>query len=366
MEINLVLGQMAVLMDWCSMLPPRLTFKESGLRSQPAVTFTGTRAMLHNGTAGLVGQPSLTTIFVAKSNNASGRRFFKLGATSARAGEVFVLAQDASFRYNNGNKVLDNDGFQGNEPTLAVFQVDLSNGYEDGRYWLNGIEAESTAESTSGSPATLPPSGFEIIVGTDQQKPVRCTLVSKGIFTKFSCSTVSFLVVNSMRGARTCSSNTVSKDLYTFDSTMPGSYALTYRVSNSSGNSAEATRTVKVIDTTPPSITLTGGSIQVVGVGSFFTDPGFSAEDASDGIITDKVNVIGNTIDTSKPGIHEIEYLVADSAGNAAPRTIRTVVVQHTEIPVHAYWKFDETAGTTAQDSSGNEIHGTLKELLWL
>ena len=104
-----------------------------------------------------------------------------------------------------------------------------------------------------------------------------------------------------------------------------------------------------MIDTTPPSITLTGGSIQVVGVGSFFTDPGFSAEDASDGIITDKVNVVGNTIDTSKPGIHEIEYLVADSAGNAAPRTIRTVVVQHTDIPVHAYWKFDETAGTTAR-----------------
>ena len=103
-----------------------------------------------------------------------------------------------------------------------------------------------------------------------------------------------------------------------FDSTMPGSYALTYRVSDSSGNSAEAIRTVKVIDTTPPSITLTGGSIQVVGVGSFFTDPGFSAEDASDGIITDKVNVVGNTIDTSKPGIHEIEYLVADSAGNSA------------------------------------------------
>ena len=337
-------------------------FKESGLRSQPAVTFTGTEAMIHNGTAGLVGQPSVTTIFVAKSNNESGRRFFKLGATSARGGEVFVLAQDASFRYNNGNKVWNNDGFQGNEPTLAVFQVDLSNGYEDGRYWLNGIEAESTAESTSSGPANLPPSGFEIIVGTDRQG-------SGALHPGFQGDIHEVLVFDRILsggelnawGANLQFKYGVEGTYAPFDSTMPGSYALTYRVSDSSGNSAEATRTVKVIDTTPPSITLTGGSIQVVGVGSFFTDPGFSAEDASDGIITDKVNVIGNTIDTSKPGIHEIEYLVADSAGNAAPRTIRTVVVQHTEIPVHAYWKFDETAGTTAQDSSGNEIHGTLK-----
>src|SRR5262249_41642292 len=44
----------------------------------------------------------------------------------------------------------------------------------------------------------------------------------------------------------------------TVDVTTPGTYTITYSVSDPSGNPATATRTVKVVDTTPPVITTTG------------------------------------------------------------------------------------------------------------
>jgi hypothetical protein len=68
-------------------------------------------------------------------------------------------------------------------------------------------------------------------------------------------------------------------------------------------------------DTTPPLITLQGGTPLTHPVGENFEDPGAAAEDDFDGDITNMIITTG-TVDTSKPGDYEITYRVEDQAGN--------------------------------------------------
>ena len=64
------------------------------------------------------------------------------------------------------------------------------------------------------------------------------------------------------------------------DTSVIGSYTVTYNVTDSSGNDAtEVTRTVSVTDTTVPVITLVGDAQITVEVGSTYTDLGATASD---------------------------------------------------------------------------------------
>ena len=63
------------------------------------------------------------------------------------------------------------------------------------------------------------------------------------------------------------------------DPSVPGSYTLTYSVSDSSGNKAQATRVVTYIDVTAPVITLTGDTVMELDNGAVYEEPGFVATD---------------------------------------------------------------------------------------
>lgn len=104
-----------------------------------------------------------------------------------------------------------------------------------------------------------------------------------------------------------------------------GTYTLTYRVTDSSGNVGEVKRTVRIADLTAPVVTLKGEQSTYIKVGTAYTDPGFTASDNIDGDITTKVSVSGS-VDTSKMGINTINYQVTDSFGNKTTAT-RTVYV---------------------------------------
>lgn len=106
-----------------------------------------------------------------------------------------------------------------------------------------------------------------------------------------------------------------------------GTYTLTYRVSDSSGNVSEVKRTVKIADITPPAITLKGEQSTYIKVGTAYTDPGFTASDNIDGNLTGKVAVTG-TVDTSKMGINTITYSVSDAYGNKTTATREVYVYQ--------------------------------------
>ena len=107
-----------------------------------------------------------------------------------------------------------------------------------------------------------------------------------------------------------------------------GTYTVTYDVSDAAGNPAtQVTRTVNVVDTTLPLITLNGITPVTVEVGSVYTDDGATATDNYDGDLTASIIVGELPVDTSVIGTHIITYDVTDSSYNHAIQVTRTVYV---------------------------------------
>ncbi len=134
----------------------------------------------------------------------------------------------------------------------------------------------------------------------------------------------------------------------TVDGHTYGTYTLTYRVTDSSGNAAELQRTVRIADLIAPTIALNGATMSYIKVGTPYADPGFSASDNIDGDMTAKVTVSGG-VDTSKMGINTITYTVTDTFGNntTVSRTIYVYEKQAVANPVNpgnkvVYLTFDD------------------------
>ncbi len=105
----------------------------------------------------------------------------------------------------------------------------------------------------------------------------------------------------------------------------PGTYTLTYSVSDAAGNSASATRTVVVADHTAPVVTLVGANPLEIQAGHSYSDPGATAWDNVDGDLTSSIEVSGS-VNASTPGTYSVTYSVSDAAGNNASK-VRSVVV---------------------------------------
>ncbi|MCP4414248.1 MAG: DUF5011 domain-containing protein [Gammaproteobacteria bacterium] len=111
----------------------------------------------------------------------------------------------------------------------------------------------------------------------------------------------------------------------TVDTSTVGEYELTYNVTDAAGNAAiELTRSVNVVDTTAPVITLNGDNPMTIEHGSTYTEPGATVTDNVD---TNLVASITGTVDTSTLGSYEITYNITDTAGNVATAVTRTVTV---------------------------------------
>ena len=118
------------------------------------------------------------------------------------------------------------------------------------------------------------------------------------------------------------------------DTAKLGIYTVTYNVSDSNGNAAvEMVRTITVVDTTGPVITLTGDPEITVEAGATYSDAGATATDAVDGDVTANIESTG-TVDTTKLGKYILSYNVSDAAENTATAVIRTVTVADTTAPV--------------------------------
>ncbi|MEK9155930.1 MAG: immunoglobulin-like domain-containing protein [Patescibacteria group bacterium] len=113
-----------------------------------------------------------------------------------------------------------------------------------------------------------------------------------------------------------------------------GDYIVRYNVTDTAGNSAiEVTRTVHVIDSTAPIITLIGGDHISTEVYIPYIDPGATALDNYDGDITGSIVPTG-TVDADTIGDYLLYYNVTDAAGNAAAEVTRTVHVVDTTAPI--------------------------------
>lgn len=119
----------------------------------------------------------------------------------------------------------------------------------------------------------------------------------------------------------------------TVNSAVIGSYPIEYVATDSAGNVTRLTRMVSVVaddtaDTTRPVITLVGGNEEIK-VGDVWIEPGYSATDNVDGVITDRVDVIG-VVNGAVAGAYTIMYTVSDIAGNV--RTATRIVTVKAEV----------------------------------
>ncbi len=101
---------------------------------------------------------------------------------------------------------------------------------------------------------------------------------------------------------KTCKKITDYKTNSNIDNTKTGSYQVTYTYKNKT-----VTKTVEVVDTIPPVITLKESTVTSCPMTNF-KEPGYTATDNYDGDVTDKV--VSNIVDG------QVIYEVTDNAGN--------------------------------------------------
>ncbi len=139
------------------------------------------------------------------------------------------------------------------------------------------------------------------------------------------------------------------------DTTKAGKYEVTYKVTDSKGASRTKTITVTVnpkIETLneAPTIDVTDKEITV---GDKF-DPkdGVTAKDKEDGNLTDKIEILKNTVDPSKPGVYEVTYKVTDSKGASCTKTIKVTVKEKAPAPSK-----DNNKTTTVAPKTGDSTN---------
>ena len=114
------------------------------------------------------------------------------------------------------------------------------------------------------------------------------------------------------------------------DTAALGTYKLSWSAA-AAGISNTLVRTVNVVDTTPPVITVKPYEKKFLYVGEKYVEPGYTATDSVDGDIT--AAVAATAIDTVKAGEKTITYTVSDKSGNSATAE-RKVLVKEKPKPV--------------------------------
>jgi len=125
----------------------------------------------------------------------------------------------------------------------------------------------------------------------------------------------------------------VNIDTSAVNTDVPGTYTVSFSVTDAAGNSAPlVSRTVQVTDTLPPAITLVGDNPLTIQCLSTYTDPGATASDTCDTALP-AVTIDTSALDPNATGTYTVTYSVTDASGNPAPLVSRTVIVEGSCIP---------------------------------
>ena len=145
------------------------------------------------------------------------------------------------------------------------------------------------------------------------------------------------------------------------DTSVEGTYTVTYTASDNNNNTATATRTV-IVDGTAPAITLNGGTSVQHEKGAAYTDAGADALDTVDGAVT-VTDDSASVVNINTEGTYTVTYTATDRAGNTATAT-RSVTVVDTTIPIisligdatvyHKQGEVYTDDGATAKDTIGS------------
>lgn len=122
----------------------------------------------------------------------------------------------------------------------------------------------------------------------------------------------------------------------TVDTTMPGTYTITYTATDSHTNTSTANLVITVQDTIAPSLTLLGSPESTISCGTPYTDAGVTASDLCAGNIIGLVvtNYGGFTPAAPVGGDYTITYNVNDPSGNPASPVSRIIHVIDNTPPV--------------------------------
>ena len=134
-----------------------------------------------------------------------------------------------------------------------------------------------------------------------------------------------------------------------------GKYEVTYKVTDRKGATSRKTIIVTVNPkieplNEAPTIDVTDKEITV---GDKF-DPkeGVTAKDKEDGNLTDKIEILKNTVDPSKPGVYEVTYKVTDRKGASCTKTIKVTVKEKAPAPSK-----DNNKTTTVAPKTGDSTN---------
>ena len=283
-----------------------------------------------------------------------GDGYIELGATTDDGSDVTI--DDSAFRNTVGTyqilyNSVDSEGNHAVQVTRTVNVVDTTipvitlTGENPQTIELGDVYIELGATTDDGSDVTIDDSAFTNAVGTYQilydsvdsegNHAVQVTRTVNVVDTTIPVITltgenpqiIELGDVYIELGATTDDGSDVIIDDSAFRNTV-GTYQILYNSVDSEGNSAvQVTRTVNVVDTTIPVITLTGENPQTIELGDGYTDLGATTDDGSDVTIDDSAF-------TDAVGTYQILYDSVDSEGNHAVQVTRTVNVVDTTIPV--------------------------------
>lgn len=163
-------------------------------------------------------------------------------------------------------------------------------------------------------------------------------------------------------GRKDCSDLLVTNG--TVDTKKLGDYTIVYEATYGK-KTYSAHRTVSVVDTTAPELTLSGEAEMTVSSRELYKEPGFNAKDAYDGDLTDKVSVQEKQSDDG----YTLTYTVTDLSGNEST-AVRTLTIKDIVAPVITL-KGNEVeyidkgndftdAGYTAEDDLDGDLTGSV------
>ena len=111
------------------------------------------------------------------------------------------------------------------------------------------------------------------------------------------------------------------------DTTHVGTYRVSYTYASNMNQVKTLYRTINVVDTEAPVITLLGSKVYTMLVNDNYDEAGVIVSDNSNENLLENV-VIQNNVDVTTPGVYSINYTVSDSSGNSSSVS-RTVVVKY-------------------------------------
>ena len=120
---------------------------------------------------------------------------------------------------------------------------------------------------------------------------------------------------------------TTTSGTWTGSTSVLGTYELTYTVVDPAGNQVMVTRTIEVVDTEAPVISLNGNAIEYVDRWAAYTDAEYTVTDNYYDEADLTITSGGDFVDTQSEGIYTITYTAEDPSTNVSATVTRVIVV---------------------------------------